>query len=109
MLEVVSPEESAGTSPPALLVRVSSLVDFPCQVLEGEESFLQAVTSLSRGLEDWSCRIEMEEGLREFLFEGLGGGVGVDSWDAFISSTQDHLCMARLCWFLKREGMVTFV
>ncbi|KAL4917266.1 hypothetical protein BDW62DRAFT_201891 [Aspergillus aurantiobrunneus] len=92
-----------------LLVTVSLLIDFPCRGLaDGQfKSWLGAVTTLSRGLEDWSSRIEVEEGLKEDLLKGLG--VHFDHWDAYITSTQDHLCMARLCWFLKRAGMVAFI
>ncbi|KAL4807076.1 hypothetical protein BDV18DRAFT_159296 [Aspergillus unguis] len=107
---VAEDEREAGS-----LVLISFLIDFPCQMFgnetEGErdenstfKAFLRGVADLCGGLEDWNCRIEVDDDLKEFLFGGLGNG-----WEAFISSTQDHLCMARLCWFLRREGMVTFI
>ncbi|KAL4778342.1 hypothetical protein BJX76DRAFT_352696 [Aspergillus varians] len=91
-----------------ILVQASLLVDFPCQVLAGREfrSTLRGVTAFSQGFDAWNFRIEVDDELMKFLFEGLG--LGVVDWDAYITSTQDDLCRARLCWFLKRANMVTY-
>ncbi|KAL4931298.1 uncharacterized protein BDV17DRAFT_288844 [Aspergillus undulatus] len=92
-----------------VLVHVSLLVDFPYQGLGNEEfmRFLRSMAFITREIDDWSCMIEIEEGLRDWLFGGLSEDV--EDWEAFVSSTQDHLCMSRLCWFIKRAGLANFL
>ncbi|KAL4880425.1 hypothetical protein BJY04DRAFT_219160 [Aspergillus karnatakaensis] len=90
------------------LVRISLLVDFPVEDtgFGGLRGLLRNVIVLRRDLEDWTTGIEVEEGLKEALFRGLG--TGPHNWEAFVASQQDHLCASRLGWFLKREGMVPY-
>ncbi|KAL5336226.1 hypothetical protein BJX70DRAFT_400870 [Aspergillus crustosus] len=91
-----------------VLIRFSVLVDFPCQEVGSQDlmDHLKASITLGRELEDWTMRIEVEGGLKDCLFDGLGAGL--DGWETFVASQQDHLCSSRLGWFLKREGLVPY-
>ncbi|KAL4871806.1 hypothetical protein BDV12DRAFT_193955 [Aspergillus spectabilis] len=91
-----------------ILIRISLLVDFPCKNMgdDGFNEFLKATITLGRELEDWTTRIEVEDGLKDCLFRG--SGAGPDNWEAYVASQQDHLCLSRLGWFLKREGLVPY-